>query len=50
MNNVLYDRPFSYSAKETGSGVIFIHFIRDVRSNGVRTSIGIVQIRKFDKM
>ena len=33
------NRPFSYSKKEPGSSVIFIHFIRSVRPSGVRASI-----------
>ena len=43
------NRPFSYSTKEPGSKVIFIHFIREVRESGVRASITIVDIRKFYK-
>ena len=46
----LCNRPFSYSAKEPGSSVIFIHFIHEIRSSGVRASITIVYIRKFYKM
>ena len=42
-----YNRPFSYSAKEPGSSVIFI---QDVRSSGVRASITIAHIRKFYRM
>ena len=48
--NVPTNRPFSYSTKESGSSDIFIHFIREVRSSGVRAPIAIVHIRKFFKM
>ena len=34
------NRPFSYSTKESGSSGIFIHFIRQVRSSGVRGCYG----------
>ena len=39
------NRPFSYSKKEPGSSVIFIHFMRSVRSSGVKASITIVHIQ-----
>ena len=41
------NRPFSYSTKEPGSSVIFIH---KVRLSGVRASIAIEHIRKFYRM
>ena len=31
----VYNRRFSYSTKEPGSSVIFIHFTHDVRSSGI---------------
>ena len=44
------NRPISYSTKEPGSSVIFIHFTHEVRSSGIRASILFVHIRKFYKM
>ena len=44
------NRPFSYSVKETGSSVIFIHFfIRDFRWSGIGASVTIVQESKIQK-
>ena len=44
------NRPFSYSPKEPGSSVIFIHFIQDVGLSGARASITIVLVRKYFKV
>ena len=41
------NRPFSYSTKDPGSSDIFIQFLSEIRSSGVRASIAIVHIRKF---
>ena len=48
---VLDNRPFTYSAKEPGSSVIFLYiFIHEIRSSGVRASLAIVHIQTFYKM
>ena len=49
-NGQFSNRPFSSSANEPGSSVIFIHFCTRARSSGVGAFITIVDVREFYKM